>query len=45
LIFCLPYKIEEKYKTTIIIIVIDDIPIGTHTGAIHGRGIRKEHQL
>ena len=28
-----------------IIIVIDDIPIGNHTGAIHGRGIKKRTSI
>jgi len=34
----IPYKIEVRRKTVIIVIRIDDIPIGTHTGAIQGRG-------
>ena len=29
----------------IVMIVIDDIPIGTHTGAIQGRGIKKRTSI
>lgn len=32
---------EVKRRTEIIIIVMDDIPMGTQTGAIQGRGIKK----
>ena len=38
-------NIEVKYRTVIIMIVIDDIPIGNHTGAIQGRGIRKRTSM
>ena len=40
-----PYKTEERCRTAIIMIVIDDIPIETHTGAIQGRGIRKRTSI
>lgn len=40
-----PYKTEDRSKIKMIMIVIDDIPIGTHTGAIQGRGIRKSTSI
>jgi len=33
------------YNTAIPIIVNDDTPIGNHTGAIHGTGIRKRTSI
>lgn len=43
--FAFFYNIQVKRKMAIIMITIDDIPIGTHTGAIHGRGIRKRTSI
>lgn len=39
------YRIGKRYKTAITTIVIVDIPIGNHTGAIQGRGIRKRTSI
>jgi len=36
---------EVRRRIVIIMIVIVDIPIGTHTGAIQGRGIRKRTSI
>ena len=47
-IFLIPYLsyiIEARTRIVIIMIVNDDIPIGIHTGAIQGRGIRKRTSI
>jgi hypothetical protein len=37
--------VPVKYNTVIISMVNEDTPIGNHTGAIHGTGIRKRTSM